>query len=240
MKKLLIAVAFLPLSLLAQDKNVVTVDRYWPKADKVQQFEKALAAHAQKFHKGDVQWRVFTVESGPEAGAYQVVEGPTSWDALDKRGDISKAHMDDWNMNVQPNLTDRVTTAYLTYRADLSTVLLTDYSDKIAVQHVYFRPGYYADMQNMIQELKKTWAENDQHVAVYEASSSGEPQFIYVTRYKNGLGDRVALSKTPMATVFAKVNGGQSAWDRYIQNVRQAVERQWGEMLFYKADLSSK
>jgi hypothetical protein len=240
MKKLLLALMALPFIAAAQEKNVITVDRYWPKAEKVQAFEKALAAHAQKYHRGDLQWRVFTVQSGPDAGAYQVVEGPTSWEALDKRGDISKAHNDDWLTTVQPYLTDKVSTFYLTFRQDLSTVELTDYSDKISVQHVFVKPGYVGDMQTMIQSLKKTWMENNQHVAVYETSSSGEPQFIYVTRYKNGLGDRVALGKTPMSVMFAKANNGEAAWNVYIQFVKQAVDRQYGEMLFYKPELSSK
>jgi hypothetical protein len=240
MRKLLFSLLLLPLVAAAQEKNVITVDRYWPKADKVQAFEKALAAHAQKFHKGDLGWRVYTVESGPDAGAYQVVEGPTSWEALDKRGDISKAHTEDWLTTVQPYLTDKVSTYYMTYDSDLSTVPLTDYSNKISVQHIFVRPGYVGDMQTMVQSLKKTWMENNQSVAVYETSSSGEPQFIYVTRYKNGLGDRVALGKTSMAAMFAKANNGEAAWNVYIQFVKQAVERQYGEMLFFKPELSSK
>ncbi|MEO5783554.1 MAG: hypothetical protein ABIQ07_09800, partial [Ginsengibacter sp.] len=76
MRKLILVLIALPFFSLAQEKSIVNVTRYFPKSDKTPQFEKALAAHAQKYHKGDVQWRVFTIETGPDAGGYQVVEGP--------------------------------------------------------------------------------------------------------------------------------------------------------------------
>lgn len=240
MKKFFLMLLMFPAIGFAQDKNIVSIDRYFPKSDKVQQFEKALTAHAQKFHTGDVSWKVFTIQTGPDAGGYQVLEGPTSWDGLDKRGDISKAHMDDWNTNLQPLLTDKGSSLYLTYRADLSTIMQTDYSDKVAVNHIFYKPGYYGDMENMIKDLKKAWVEGEQSVAVYEASSSGEPQFVIATRYKNGLKDRVSATRPAMPVLFAKANGGESAWTRYLENYKQAVSHQWGEMLFFKPELGSK
>ena len=240
MRKFVLLLCAIPLLATAQDaKNIITISRYFPKGDNVTQFEKALAAHAKKFHKGDVRWRVYSIESGPDAGGYQVVEGPASWDGLDKRGDISQAHTDDWNKTVQPHLTDKYSNFYLTFRQDLSTAIQGDYTDKIAVRHIFFKPGFYADMENMIKEMKNMWTASDQFVAVYESSASGEPQFILVDRYKNGLKDRVAANRPPMPTVFATANGGQSAWDRYISNFKQAVSSQWGEMLYYKPELSS-
>jgi hypothetical protein len=62
------------------------------KNDKVSEFEKALANHAQKYHTGDVKWRVWSIQSGPDAGGYMVTEGPNNWTALDSRGDISAEH----------------------------------------------------------------------------------------------------------------------------------------------------
>ncbi|MGV3527582.1 MAG: hypothetical protein ACO1OO_01700 [Flavisolibacter sp.] len=240
MRKFFFLLLAIPVLATAQDvKNVVTISRYFPKGDKVTQFETALAAHAKKFHKGDVQWRVYTIESGPDAGGYQVVEGPASWDGLDKRGDISQAHTDDWNKTVQPHLTDKYSNYYLTFRQDLSTAIQGDYTDKIAVRHIYFKPGFYGEMVNMIKELKNTWTASDQFVAVYESSASGEPQFILVDRYKNGLKDRVAANRPSMPTLFASANGGETAWNRYITTFKQAVSSQWGEMLSYKRELSS-
>lgn len=240
MRKIFFLLLAIPFLATAQDvKNIVTISRYFPKGDKTRQFEAALASHAKKFHTGDVKWRVYSVESGPDAGGYQIVEGPSSWDGLDKRGDISKAHTEDWDNNIQPLLTDKYSNSYLTFRQDLSTAIQGDYTDKIAVRHIFIKPGFYGDMENMIKELKNTWTASDQFVAVYESSSSGEPQFILVDRYKNGLKDRVAANRPQMPALFASANGGQSSWERFLTKFKQAVSSQWGEMLIYKPELSS-
>src|ERR1700704_5495195 len=122
MKKVFPLLFFIPLLGMSQAKNVVSLNRVFPKVDKVLEFEKALTAHAQKYHTGDWKWRVFEIQSGPDAGGYQIVEGPTSWDALDSRGNLSIEHNNDWNKNVTIYLTDRSTKGYTIYQDTMSTV----------------------------------------------------------------------------------------------------------------------
>lgn len=239
MRKLLLVLLALPFYSLAQDKNVVSASRYFPKADKVQQFEKALAAHAQKYHKGDVKWRVFTIETGPDAGGYHVVEGPTSWEAADARGDLGTSHMNDWMTTVQPLLTDRGSNGYSVFRPDLSTVQLGDYSDKIAINHVFPKPGYLEELENTIKKMKKAWEAGGSTVAVYESASSGPTQFALVTRYKQGLKERTVGFRAPMKERYIKANGDKS-WDEFIQMQRTGIDHTWSELLFYNAKLSSK
>jgi hypothetical protein len=43
---------------VGQTKNVITVERYFPRIDKIAEFEKALMNHAQKYHTGDWKWRI--------------------------------------------------------------------------------------------------------------------------------------------------------------------------------------
>jgi len=207
--------------------------------DKVQQFEKALAAHAQAYHKGDVHWRVSTIESGPDAGGYHVVEGPTTWEATDSRGDLGKAHMDNWSNTIQNLLTERGTTSYYVYRPELSTVQPSDYSDKSAINRIFPKPGYGGDVEEAIKKLKKAWEGGNQTVAVYEASSSGAPHYAIVTRYKQGLKERNANFRSPMKDRFIKANGDKS-WDEFTQLQRNALSHTWSEMLFYRKELSSK
>lgn len=239
MRKLILVLIALPFFSLAQEKNLVNVTRYFPKGDKAPQFEKALAAHAQKYHKGDVQWRVFSIETGPDAGGYQVVEGPTTWDATDKRGDLGKAHTDDWDASVQPLLTDRGSNMFSVFRKDMSTVGLTDYSDKISVNHIYFKPGYYDEMQHSLLDMKKVWEQSNQSIAVYEASSSGEPQFSVVTRYKQGLKERETNFREPLPARYAKAYS-QEAWNKHQALTKEMVSHQWSEMLYLKPELGSK
>src|SRR5215210_3406345 len=198
MRKLLLLLLAMPVIVFAQDKNVINFSRYFPKPEKANQFEKALAAHAQKYHTGDVKWQVYTIETGQYAGGYLIAEGPTNWDGVDNRGDISKAHTDDWDANVQPLVTERTVNDYFVYRQDLSTADLKEKANKLVINHMYQKPGYYYELQEILGSLKKTWAEADQSVAVCESSASGEPQFITISMYKQGeLKDREASVRPP-------------------------------------------
>lgn len=239
MRKFLIGLLALPFIALAQDKTVVSVNRVFPKQDKVQMFEKALAAHAQKYHKGDFAWRVYSIESGPDAGGYHITEGPASWDAFDKRGDLGAEHTADWDRNVAPLLTDRVSNSYSVFRPELSSVELTAYSDKISITHVYPKPGYSGDLEEMLKKLKKVWDASGQTIAVYESSGSGEPQMALVTRYKQGLKERERNFRAPMKERYESANGSGS-WESYTQSIRSGIERTWSEMLFLKPALGSK
>jgi hypothetical protein len=239
MRRIIFSLLALPCIAMAQDKTVISVTRVFPKQDKVQAFEKALASHAQKYHTGDFKWRVFTIESGPDAGGYHITEGPGTWDAVDKRGDLGAEHTADWDKNITPLLTDKGSMSYSVYRADLSSVALTDYSDKIAITHLYSKPGYGTEMEDAIKKLKKTWDASGQSIAVYESSSSGEPHMAIVTRYKQGLKERERNFRAPMKERYEAANGAGS-WESYQQAVRNFAERSWSELLFYKAELSSK
>src|SRR5688500_8418624 len=136
MRKALLLALLLPLLSMAQTKTVVSVNRMFARPDRVSEFERGLTNHAQKYHTGNWKWRLFAIESGPDAGGYHIVEGPLTWDEVDKRGNLGKEHMDDWYKNVMAHSADRGTTSYSVFREDLSTIQLTDYSDKIAINHV--------------------------------------------------------------------------------------------------------
>ncbi|HAZ92051.1 MAG TPA: hypothetical protein DCX70_01330, partial [Chitinophagaceae bacterium] len=162
---------------ISQVKNVISTQRVFPKIDKVAEFEKAIAAHAKKFHSGEQGWRVFSIESGPDFGGYQLTEGPTSWDALDTRGDLGAEHMTDWNKNIAIYLTDRTTNSYSVFEESLSSVSLGDVSDKIQVTHVYPKIGKGAKVRSILKNLKAVWAADGSSVAVYSSNASGHGKF---------------------------------------------------------------
>jgi len=239
MKKLLFFCLFIPLFGMGQTKNVVNSNRYFPKADKVLEFEKALAAHAQKYHTGDWKWRVYEIQSGPDAGGYHVAEGPTSWEASDTRGNLGAAHNTDWNKTVAVYLTDKASSVYSVFVDSLSNVQLTDYSDKIIINHMYPKPGMINGVIDLVKRLKIVWKSGNESVAVYQAVSSGEPQMITVTRLKGGLKELADGYRKPLPERYNAANGAGS-WDNYLADYSKYVESRWSELLFYRADLSSK
>ena len=198
-----------------------------------------MAAHAQKYHTGDWSWRVYDIMSGPDAGGYMVTEGPNSWDQLDTRGDISPEHKMDFMKNVAPLTIEKGSTMYGTFRADLSTTQLTDFVDKIAINHVFAKPGFASEIENMIEKAKKAWELGNQSVAVYESSASGAPQFLIVTRYKQGWKERDSSFMKPFRARYNTANG-EDSFDSFTEGLQKYVESSWSELLIYNKELSSK
>jgi len=238
MRKLFFIGIIIPVLSVAQNPTVVSVTRFFPKNDKIIEFEKAVKNHAQKYHTGDYKWRTYTVETGPDAGSYQMIEGPATWDQIDKRGTLGAEHTTDLYKNVMPNV-EKTTQIFINYREDLSSVALTDFSDKISVVRVFPRPGKIMQTENDIKTVKKMWDESKQSVAVYEASSSGPNQFIIVYRYKDGLKERDPGFRKPMRERFDAANGA-GAYEKWQSSVSETTDNVWYELLYYNAELSSK
>jgi hypothetical protein len=239
MKRFFIFLMLIPVVAISQTKTVLTSFRVYPKTDKIAEFEKALTSHAQKFHTGDLKWRVWSIESGPESGGYMVTEGPTSWDAMDTRGDISKEHTNDWNQNVMPLTTGQGTAIDLVFQPEFSTVQMTDYADKIVINHMTARPGMINAVLELIKQQKKVWENGKESVAVYSLMASGDPGYITVSRLKGGLKELNADFRKPMKDRYNEVNGAGS-FDTFLKDYALAVEKRWSEMLFYHKELSSK
>jgi hypothetical protein len=141
MRKLFLLCLLIPVLGMSQTKNILSVQRNFAKVDKVLEYEKAVSAHAQKYHTGDAKWRVYEISSGPDAGGYQIVEGPFNWAGLDARGNLGAEHTLDYNKNVAPHLTQEYQSAYFEYQENLSTVALGDFSNKIQITHWFPKPG---------------------------------------------------------------------------------------------------
>jgi len=230
---------FIPFLGMSQAKNVISTSRVFPKVDKQLEFEKALANHAQKYHSGDNKWRVFQIESGPDAGGYHIVEGPKTWASEDARGDINEAHNNDWHKSVTIHLTDKSSHGYSVYIDSLSTVALGDYSDKVQVTHVYPKIGSSYRVATLLKNLKAAWAADGSTVAVYESNGSGTGQFAVARRYKQGLKEKEAGFRKPLGDTYEKIHG-KGSWAIYGDIAKEHISDQWSELIFYRADLSSK
>lgn len=239
MRKYFLMLSLVPLLGIGQIKTVITSNRLFAKNDKVSEFEKALANHAQKYHTGDVKWRVWSIESGPDANGYMITEGPSTWNILDSRNDISAEHTADWEKNVLPFTTGQGQSIYLDFQADLGTVQLTDYSDKILINHITAKPGKIGNVQDLIRRQKKVWEGGKESVAVYSISASGEPGYITVTRLRDGLKELASDYRKPFSERYNAVNGAGS-FDIWLKDYADAVQSRWSELLVYKPKLSSK
>lgn len=239
MRKIFLLCLLIPVIGISQPKNVLNASRVFPKVDKVLEFEKALATHAQKYHTGDWRWRVFEISSGPDAGGYHITEGPTSWEAMDGRGNLGTEHNNDWNKSVAIHLTDRGSSSYVVYQDSLSSVAIGDYSDKINITHYFPKPGYAGKVYEGIRNFRKVWQAGGESVAVYTSSSSGPAQINVVTRYKQGLKERTMNFRKPVKERYEAIHGSDS-WDDWIEIQRNYLDNVWSELLMLRSDLSSK
>ncbi len=239
MRKFFLLCLFIPTIGISQNKTVVSTFRVFPKIDKSLEFEKAFISHAQKYHVGNWKWRVFEVQSGPDASGFMVVEGPLSWDEFDTRGNLGAEHTADWAKNVMPYTADRGTSSYAEFNEELSTVGITDYSEKIIINHILPLPGKIRNVLDMGKKMKKAWADGKQSVAVYEARNSGAPEVLVVTRLKAGLKELGEGYRKPFPERYAAANG-EGSCNMFEEEFAKSVEKRWSELLFYRADLSSK
>jgi len=239
MRKSILLLLLIPVLGMSQQKSVLTSNRVFAKNDKVAEFEKALANHAQKYHTGDVKWRVWSIESGPDAGGYMISEGPNSWTALDTRGDISAEHQKDWTTNVLPLTMGRGQSGYDDFQPDMSTVQRPDYAAQLMITHITAKPGRINGVASLLKKMKKMWELGNESVAVYAAAASGEPGYIQVSRLKNGLKELASDYRKPMDERFNETNGAGS-FDGWLKDYYEAVQSRWSELLVYKPGLSSK
>jgi hypothetical protein len=239
MRKIVLICLFAPMMAIAQNKNVINITRVFPKVDKVLEFEKAIAAHAQKYHTGDWKWRVFDIETGPDAGGYHITEGPSTWEQIDGRGNLGQEHNTDWNKTVAIYLTDKTSVMYSVYQDSLSSVALTDYSDKISITHYFPKVGWGNKLRTQLEKYKKVWAAGGESVAVYLSSSSGPTQYALVTRYKQGLKERDASFRKPFKDRYEAIYGVDS-YNDVLEILQNYIGNAWSEMLSLRADLSSK
>ena len=239
MRKIFLICFLLPVMVVGQKKNVVNANRVFPKVDKVLEFEKALTAHAQKYHVGDWKWRVFEIQSGPDYGGYHITEGPSSWEQIDGRGNLGAEHNTDWNKNVTPFLTDKTSSVYSVFQDTLSSVALTDYTNMINITHFFPKTGWGYKLREVFVKFRKVWEASGESVAVYVSSSSGPAQYAVVTRYKQGLKEREDGFRKPFKDRYEAMYGADS-WDNVAEVYQQYVDNVWSELLSYRADLSSK
>ena len=250
MKKLtclLLAMAMPVAIVVAQDAKksdgaakpvVISSYRVTPKPGHARQLEAALSAHAKKYHKGDFAWRVGQVMSGPEAGAYHITEGPSSWTAIDGRGDLGAEHMKDYETNVLPHVEHTLPERYLSYQTALSTVGATQWTSKVALTHLVQKPGRGAALTEALRKWKAIYEKVGLNVAVWRTSWSGETTYVVVQRLKNGL--KQFDDSTPEFRKACDELFGVGEYAKLQQSAADTSSKVWGELIEFKPELASK
>jgi hypothetical protein len=223
----------------AQDKATLSSYRVLGKPGKDAALKKAITDHAAKFHTGSWKWRVFSVLSGPDEGAYMINEGPNSWTELEGRKDISAEHTRDYETNILPLVEKTVPASYLTYQKELSTDSAVGPLKKALLRHYYLKPGKGGRLRSYLTTWKKVWEKVGQKTAVWASFFSGEPQLVVAYRLPQGWIDLEQPMAKKMRETYDAIDG-EGAYVRYLEDLDQYVDRISEEMIELLPEVSSK
>lgn len=226
-------------SAYSQEKATMTSDRVKPKPGKDAALKKALAEHVAKYHTGNWKWRVFSVLSGPDAGAYMLNEGPNTWTALENRKEISDEHTRDYETNVTPLVENNGSSLFLMFQKDLSVDSSGGKFTKALLRHVYPKPGKGPRLVEYFKTWKAVWQKLGMQVVVWSSFYSGEPQFVVSYRLPNGFVDLEQSRSKALREGFDEV-AGPGAYARYLEDLDKYVDRISEEMIELLPDVSSK
>ncbi len=241
---LLIALA-LPLVAGAQDKaaapaaapksKVISTYYVTVKDGHDTAFRAALVAHAKKYHKGENAWRIGDVRSGPHGNSYQIVEGPSTWTALDGRGDLGAEHMKDYETNVMPHVASTTPDAYAVYEDDFSTVATTQWSSKVLINRLVAKPGCSSHLGDALAMLKKCNEKRGLNTAVWRSFGSGPASYSVVYRLKNGWKD--FDDESPSLRKVMNEVYGPNGYENYMRIIAANAAESSSELVEYPAEL---
>lgn len=227
-----------PAAATAPKKNVISTFRVFVKPGHTAAFKAALAAHAQKYHKGETAWRVGEIMSGPDGNGFQINEGPTSWTALDDRGDLGAEHQADFDNNILSHV-ERITgDSYATYAEELSSAKVDAWSNKVAMVQYFVRPGKGPLATDVLKRFKAIWEKRGINFAVWSAAWSGESRYSVAFRLKNGWKDfdLDGMSSREAANAL----WGTAAYDRLMADMSMAFDKISTELVNYDPSLGSR
>ncbi len=229
-----------PLAYMpAQEKATLSSYRISPKPGKDAELRKAIAAHAAKYHTGNWKWRVFSVLSGPESGAYMINEGPNSWTTLEGRSDISEEHTRDYQTNVLPLVETDYPETYLRFQKELSTDSAVGPLKKALLRHFYTKPGKSARLFEHMKTWKKVWEKMGMKVVVWTSFFSGEARMVVAYRLPKGWVDLERSVSKELRDGFDEIEG-PGAYARFLEDLDKYVDRISEEMIEFLPEVGSK
>ncbi len=144
------------------------------------QVEASMAEHNKKFHAaGPHGARVYTVETGPNSGAYKWVMGPAPWSAFDTRPS-DDMHNLDWKSNVSLQLEEGGNNEYTRLDPALSRFQKDFTINKLFVRYYDIERGKIEEAKEILKNINKVFAEKipDETYGVYfneiPSTSSGK------------------------------------------------------------------
>jgi len=241
MKKILLFFLLSPLMAIAQPQDylIFEINTIKVSPDKAAQVEAAMGAHNKKYHaSGPSGVRVYTVESGPNAGDYKWVMGPSPWSALDTRPDDALHNMD-WDTKVGSNLMSGGGVEYIRFDPKLSRFPMDINVSKLFVRYIDVARGKMDTVKALLDKIHKVYMDKipSETYGVYfnEVPSTSDGRDITIVSFF----DKYAWMAVDdgFNAKFEEIYGkgsGPAFWEEWLKNTDGFETEIWE----YDADLS--
>ncbi|SEQ82679.1 hypothetical protein SAMN05421824_2418 [Hyunsoonleella jejuensis] len=238
------------LSLSAQDEskdNVLESIMMTPDYKDLKTLGENMRAHNAKYHKdGPYKARVYNISTGPNAGSFVWMMGPTTYTHLDKRP-TNDGHDEDWRDNVMPFIKKIHTVEFWKMDNELSNMSMMDGDDAkhpvIFVRYHEIKDGEIPGAFSFLEYVSKT----------LKAMEGGKnPWGVYVNEFRQGdLGRHIATvgflknwaemdeEGENFKDVFEKTHGANK-WQFFLDLGDRSFSNSWDEIWSYNAYMSGK
>lgn len=204
-----------------------------------------MRAHNAKYHKdGPHQAAVYNISTGPNAGSFVWMMGPTTYTHLDKRPS-EDGHDEDWRDNVMPFIKKIHTVEFWKMDTKLSNMSTMDGDNSkhpvIFVRYHEIKEGKGALSFSFLEMVSKT----------IKGMDGDNPWGVYWNEFRQGdLGRHLATvgflknwaemdEDNDFKTTFEKVHG-KGKWDAFLDLGDEVFSNSWDEIWSYNAHMSGK
>lgn len=214
----------------AQQEQLYTVELIKAKPGEMAAFEAGWQSHVAQFHANDKKVRyVHSILSGPYMGYYQLMEGPTSFAAMDGVNPQKKAHDREYDEHVLPRIAVREGNRIYKLVDSLSYNTAI-HPDKIVVSVFHLKHGalqaFLAELKRTADIDKKTNSNASYHCYVLQLGGSKD-QVMLITNLPKGFAQLETGHFPAVPEAFKKAyieTYTQKQWNRRETLLEDLVE----------------
>ncbi|MGK7370577.1 MAG: hypothetical protein ACNS64_10205, partial [Candidatus Halalkalibacterium sp. M3_1C_030] len=205
--------------------------------DKVRQFETAWTSHNQKFHQ-DSPVYAFYLESGPNSGTYQGVEGPMTWTGHENV-EYTDAHGKDWLDNVNPLLVGPMHVEWWSHMSKYAQNVSEEPVETSIVTVYHIKNGETTRFMRLLDDWLEANNEqgHDGRYNVYQRQLHGQPQIAIVSSLDRGLAE---LDETNDLRQRYIDTHGEGMWQLFMDDYELSVSKSEVSVRSRLADVSTQ
>ena len=219
------------------ENEIYVLYRLTAENDNIRQFETAWTNHNQKFHQ-DSPVYAFYMESGPNSGTYQGVEGPMTWTGHENV-EYTDAHGKDWLDNVNPLLVGPMHVEWWGHMSKYAQNQAEEPNEKSIVTTYHIKNGETARFMRMLDDWLEANKEqgHDGRYNVYQRQLHGETIIGIVSSLDRGLAELDSANDLRQRYIDKH---GEGSWQLFLDDYELSVSKSQVSVRSRLADVSTQ